>query len=287
MYWELIPPDKMEQSQSNYFLANCSKEPCILIQTNHRYLVVVGPGGKALKSDKFPAIIFSPEELTRQDSWNRILQYHEIHELDLAVYAKNHPEISIDTFIGAKNQKITYKTRENWIEMAEFDENSRQLGKVYGFKNSVLRLFNRFTKDDQLEWIDIWQRRNIKKNFIRDLITDYYDLPVNIRPGIMAQVREFEKGWGDSASVFPSSGLRDLVHEARYPEISKIKKQIQNLKKQMKLPKEILLELPDDYELQKLELRLCFQSTKELKDQLNILQNSNTQKSLKQLLAFL
>lgn len=281
MKWELFTKEDFLKTDSSFLLATTEAFPCIVIQDGEKILPIIEP---CTSENTIPALVLTPSEFVEAPIWRKILQYHNIHSLDLAIYSRQHPQIPIEALMEALDLKITYQTREHWQEMSLFAKITRILGKSYGFKINTLRLFDRLENAEQSLWMEIWQKRNIKKNLIRDIIADYYDLSPSAKKKALEMAMEFEEGWGQTSSVFPAFQLRDIVRQLRFPEVTNTRNQVDSVSKKMKFPKQMNLDIPDDFENSNLQLRIQFSSIDELNHCIQHLQKGDVEEGMKNLI---
>lgn len=235
---------------------------------------IVAPAAKAeedpdskTKTDPVPVAVAGMDEWTAPEFWRLVLGQHPRYTVDLAGYAAAW-NIAPEIFLSALSLRSDYRTRDEWASMGRLDEDTRSLARRYDFPFALLRLYDRIPADERAAWRGLWEARNVKKNLVREMITDYYDLPAEDRRAVLAEALNFSENWKARSGSFPGDTLRDLVRARRYPRLEENRARIALLRKEMGLPPKTRLHLPPDLEATHLRLEFEFDSAESLESQL-------------------
>ncbi|MBI3395960.1 MAG: hypothetical protein HY042_09005, partial [Spirochaetia bacterium] len=155
----------------------------------------------------------------------------------LARYNRAHPEIPAETLLGVLGMKTHFKNVADWKEMGALDEDVSAFGRDFDFAIDVLRLFQRLTLEERNAWISIWRARGVRRNLIRDIILDYYDLTPALRAQVLVDCAAFAENWAARSGVFPAEELRDMVRSRRFPMVTKAKQELHTLQAALQFPR--------------------------------------------------
>ena len=230
---------------------------------------IAGPGEQSGPGEPVqPVAIASLADLETPDFWATVLRHHPRHPADLARYAHEHgpaPEV----FLAALGLRSDYRTRDEWQGMGELDADTRDLARRYDFPFAVLRLWDRVNGDERRRWRMLFEERILKKNFIREIITDLYDLAPEQREQVLRAAEEFSAAWQARSGTFPGDRLRDIVRATRYPRLEENRRAVDEARSDLgALPRGVKLQLPPDLESTRLKLELEFDSAARLEEQL-------------------
>ena len=231
----------------------------------------MGPNPQEEQSAGLPVALLDISEFRQVSTWQFLLRLCPAPMVDLARYQISHAEtagLTPELFLEVLGLKRHYKTRSDWEELGQLEESARELGRTYDFPITILRLWNRLEAAQQEGWREIWTHRNLKKNIIREIIQDYYDLSAEDRKISLEKAREFSSGWKARSGTFPGEDLRQIVRDYRYPMAEARRREVRDFKKKLNYGKGIHLEIPRHLESNRLQVTLEFQSSAELKKHL-------------------
>ncbi len=218
------------------------------------------PNGKT----ETPVLAFSREELKTPGAWAELLRLFPAHRLELAAYSALHPEIPPEALLEALGLKAHYRSLADWKEAGQLSASTIEFGCLHDFNVDVLRLWDRFSESDRAAWNELFLARNFKKNLVRDIVLDLYDLAPEERSRMIAEALDFSAGWRARSGHFPAEEIRDQVRALRSPRIEQLKKEIYSMKKQLRLPPGVRLSIPPDLEAKRLEIHFEFSDVEEL-----------------------
>lgn len=260
MRWEIMSHESIKSMPTDWLLPGVTQTLHAFAVKSEGLHLLIAP---QLQEASHPVAIYDLAELQRQSAWQEILPaLHSLHLVDLAAYQQVHKQIEATLLLSALGKRVDYRALADWKEMAALDESSQELARKYDFHLNTLRLWDRLNPNHREQWLHIWQNRQVKKNLIREIIHDYYDLKADYRTLALQAAADLDQGWGPG--IFPSEKLRDIVRDLRNPGSQQLRREVFQIKRAMDLPRQIQLSLPPDLEARKLELRLSFQNLAEL-----------------------
>ncbi len=233
-------------------------------------------------SEKFPIAKFFWEELSHASQWKNILELHPIEKADMAHYWHNTLEpkgLKADIFLESYGLRSHFQNLADWKELANLSTASRSLSRKYNFPLRVLRLWNRFSKEEQEKWLKIWQDYDFGRNLIQDIICDYYELNQDKRKQtIDTIIAHHYQGQNLNTGKkkdkrFKAQVVRNIcsiIRDVRYPKSRQAIATMYQKKRQLMeyLEKNIHLSIPQNLETHILDMNLCFSDVEELKKQL-------------------
>ncbi len=237
-------------------------------------------------SDRSPLGVFTQDELQNLPAWRELLRFAPPHRVDLAAYLDDHPDYPVEiVFEAFTGRRPNFKTLAEFKEHADLDELSRELARKFDAPLNVLRLWNRLAPEERKAWLHLFTRRSLNRNFIRDIVLDYYDLDTEQRSRALAEARRMSEHWDQrpKSRSFPAHEVRDLVRRLRSPEIERLRKELLQLRRDLGLLKNMQLDLPDDLEQTRLTLRLVFDDVAELEGHLEKLSSPNFREGLQRI----
>ncbi|MBE7437918.1 MAG: hypothetical protein HS115_05615 [Spirochaetales bacterium] len=232
------------------------------------------------------ALHFDRSDFDTEAAWTALLTVYPLHRLDLAYYSARHSDLPPGPMLLALGLRKNYQSLAEWREAGLLSHRGRGLGVLYDLPLATIRLYDRFGEADQNTWDQLWQKRRVKKNLVREMIHDFYDLGPVDRQECLAEVQAFEESWAARSAPFPAETLRDLVRARRFPELTALGQRVKEKIRELKLPPGIHIPLPADLEATSLEIRFSFSSARELEGLLATLQPDQCQK-LEEILALL
>ena len=241
-------------------------------------------GGDSPSATAPPVGVFTPDDLAGEEAWRLLLRLYPGHAADIARYSASRGEIPADVFLNVLGLRNHYKNLADWRELGEVDESCRELARRYDFPINVLRLWNRLNEANRSAWMELWRKRNVRKNLIREIIRDFYDLDEAGRERALERAEEYSAAWKARSGHFPGEKLRDIVREIRYPRFETLAVQLRDLKKELNLPAGIRLDIPAGLESNRLTLELEFTSVQELKEKLAYVAGEDNTKTIGKIL---
>lgn len=267
MNWQVRKKDETKSHRTDFLLPWARSGPvtCALISDAEWCWLSPPPGGNS----EYPVLAFSADEFKTAEAWRELLRLFPAHRLEVALYSAAHPDIPPEALLEALGLKTHYRSLADWKEAGHLSRAAVEFGRLYDFNVDVLRLWDRLSAEDRDGWSELFLARNFKKNLVRDIILDLYDLSAEERKRLRIDAVDFSNGWRARSDHFPSEDIRDKVRAARSPRIDQVKKEIYGLKKQLGLPAGVRLEIPSDLEAKRLEIHLEFSDVQELKEKLD------------------
>jgi hypothetical protein len=94
--------------------------------------------------------------------------------------------------------KADYRGLADAQDARHLDEASVHLAETYDLPLHVVRLFSRISQREKL--LSLLQERSVRKNLIREIVQDLYDLQEDKRAAVIEEMMAYSEGW--------TSGLR-------------------------------------------------------------------------------
>jgi hypothetical protein len=183
--------------------------------------------------------------------------WHQFHLFD-----------NLEYLFEALGWSYNYKTKNEWEECSKFKKNSIILLNIYPYPISIIRLWDRILEEIQNIWLEILSIFPIKKNLLREIIQDLYDLDYENQKDISLKAMELAKKYQDKKlPIFPYEEIKDLIKSVRYPESYIRKKESYKLKKKLEQYlqiKNLDIILPEDLESESIEFKILLRNKKEL-----------------------
>lgn len=234
---------------------------------------------------QLPAAIISADEFGHSAVWRLILSLYKTSLVDAARWWRSHhSKRSPAGLMQAFGLAEHHRSLADWKEMSELEASAAELNRRYDLPLNTLRLWNRLGDDERKGWLHIFELRQVKKNLIREIVMDYYDLDAEGRRLCLEECTAFAEGWQARSSVFPSQELRDLVHRRRYPQYATMRQELFVLKKELNTPKNINVELPADLESGYVQLRVELRRPDDVKALSAFLSDKKRQTLLEQII---
>lgn len=232
-------------------------------------------------ADVFPVLIMTKEELNSVETWQTILRLTGIHKVTLARWQALTGIVPIETLMKASGINPHFKNQAEWKEMAKFSDRTEEFALTYDFPVNILRLFERLTEEQCLAWTDIFERRNFKKNIIREILVDFYDIPDDQKETALETAQEFERNWKARSGVFPQEEIRAIIRRVRYPSLMSFLTTLKEAQKQFPTKNGIQLKLPESFESDQIKIELSFKKPEDLDNQIQVLQSNEAKSSIK------
>lgn len=232
MRWILV--EKAERGKQTL----CENAPCGFLTEDGRFIVLPAEPG--------PACVFSDADLLSAGAWKLLRSFAPVHPVALVAYLEaNFPAISDQALCEILDIKADYRGLADAKDVRQMDKLSVKLAEIYDLPVHVLRLFSRLP--EQSELAGLFFDRGVRKNIVREIIQDLYDLAPGLRAQVVKGMQEFSDTW-KGHSVFPAEELRDLVRLARYPRSEQLRREIRAAVARMKLPPGVQIQVPADLE---------------------------------------
>lgn len=230
-----------------------------------------------------PICILSEEDLTQVSTWQKLLSACKIHPVAFARYVHEHfPSIPDEVFCQAIGWKTDFQNLADFREMKTMDNLSVQMAESFELPVNALRLWQRLEQRSEL--LEMFRARNLKRNLVREIVQDLYDLETRSREETISELLRYSASWVARSGTFPGEDLRDLVRRKRFPQSEVIRNRIREIKKSMALPGHLLLEIPPDLENGMTEIRMQFRRIDDFERLLGVASNPVFQSRLKEIL---
>ncbi|MBW7857091.1 MAG: hypothetical protein H3C43_02035 [Leptonema sp. (in: Bacteria)] len=248
--------------------------PCFIFSYKSTNYLIAG-------NTKSPIVIFDESDFDSIELWQLVLSLYKVSMVEAAQWWKKYfAELSPGGLMQAFGLAQHHRSVSDWREMSELGESATELHRNHDLPLNILRLWNRLSTNEQKSWNHIFELRQIKKNLIREIIIDYYDLSVEARKDCLKECTDFAENWQAKSSVFPAQELRDRVHRNRYPQYEALRKELFALRKELSLPKEIQLDLPADLESGYLQLKVELKKSTDVSTIAELLSDKDRQQKL-------
>lgn len=245
MQWEILSLDDLKAfSQAN-----------LLPRQNHSFPVFADETGLLTlppPKEKIPVIFFSSRE--ELQVWELLVRWHPQSKTDLARYGKyRHFEPS--AFMEALGYRVNYRSLDEWKESSDFSDITASLDHMYDLPVSMLRLCNRLSVEELMYWIDVFTIHKCKKNYIIEIIKNYYDIAPPQRQLLRERFIELEKDILHKSEPFPWQTFMEYAREVRFPELYAEKKKLDVIRQKIET-KFLHVTIPEDLESGFIELKL-------------------------------
>ncbi|MFN3604366.1 MAG: hypothetical protein ACK4UJ_06630 [Leptonema sp. (in: bacteria)] len=216
------------------------------------------------------SVFVDKEDFAKEEFWNFIKLFYNLNLIKIAKWWDFFlKEIEPTGFFLTKNWKDNYKTRSDWEEWKSFRKNSELLYEMYEFSIQIIRLWDRLDTEIQTLWLKILEIIPIKRNLLKEIIMDLYDLKYDQQIYVSKKNYEYvlEKKEKNEITIETQEILRENVKNLRYPKYYQRKKESYFLKKRIesliKL-KNLEIAIPEDLESKPIELKFYLYSDKDL-----------------------
>lgn len=242
------------------------------------------------ENSKF-SLLITKEDLKKKEFWDFINLFYKINIIKLAkwwdLFFK---EIEPTGLFVSKNWSDNYKTRNDWEEWKTFRRESEILYEIYEFPIQIIRLWDRLNEEIQNFWLKILEIFPIKKNLMKEILMDLYDLPLETQLEISKTCYAYiqEQIQGKALTIEIQETIRDQIKKLRYPLYYERKKESYHLKKKLesliKL-KNLEISIPEDLESKPIEVKFFIYKEKDLNNLLEKFSEVQIKENFKELIA--
>lgn len=236
-------------------------------------------------------VFITRKDLETEEFWEFVSLFFHINIIKIAKWW-NQNFFSLDPkgFFLSRNWSDNYKTRNDWEEWKNLEKNSEILYELYDFPLQILRLWDRFSEEIQTIWLKILEIVFFKKNLMREIIIDLYDLPYEKQIKISKESLNYIKRLKEknSITIETQETIRENIKKERYPLTYNSKKESYLLKKRIESMinlKNFEVHLPEDLESKPIELKIYLFKEKDLEAFLEKLSETIIKKNLKELIS--
>lgn len=279
------PEDSLPSAAGHQHVAPGFLVPLYVLTLHDTYLLL--PDDRAdftqAHSD-MPLAIVEESDLHSPDFWNGMLAVHPTSMVDLARWWKRHiPDVSPTAMMLACGLGNNHRSLADWREMSELDDSAAWLHRTHELPLAVLRLWNRLSEAEKQAWLKIFSLHPIKRNLMREILMDYYDLEPAARASTLRECQAFSEDRRSKPTPFPAQQLRDLVHRQRYARSEPQRNDLFALKRRLQLPRWIDVEIPSDLEGTALRIQADLSSERDVDELLGILTNEKHRETLRKM----
>ncbi len=270
-----------DEYRKNQVLINY--QTLILQNINPYYpMVILKNSSNALIANHNPFFIVEIEknELESVDFWNFIKTFYKFNIIKIAKWWDNFsPDVNTYGFFLSMGWSMNYKTINEWKEWKSFNENSILLLDLYEFPISVIRIWDRFPLDIQKKWLEILSIYNIKRNVLKEIIIDLYDLSYNEQEHISSTCLKMAKDFlQKDQSIFPQDEMKEIIKQKRFPMSYQKKKESYFYKKKLENLidfKNLKIDIPDDLESDPVVFQIYFRNVEDFEILLSKIKGKN------------
>ncbi|GIX41108.1 MAG: hypothetical protein KatS3mg129_0841 [Leptospiraceae bacterium] len=264
------------------------------LKPNHSiYPSVILNQTNLILGDKNSEFIILIENLDLETSkfWDFIFEFYKKNYIILAKWYYQYLLFShLEGLFTALGWSFNYKTKSEWEEWSRLKQSSELLLNLYDFPINTMRLWDRFTYEIQQIWLEILSIFRIKKNLLREIIHDLYDLSIEDQKFVSIKSLELAKNFQNKKNnLFPQEEIRDLVKSKRFPLSYHRKKESYKLKKKLEHHlqlKNLDIHLPEDLESQPIEFKLLLRNKEDLEIFIDKIQNPKNKELIIDLLEY-
>ncbi|MCB1308160.1 MAG: hypothetical protein KDK30_08285 [Leptospiraceae bacterium] len=274
MRWVTLNSNRLMQAEKSHLLGTTPTPLAIALEHTDGETLrpIVLPAQNV--SQTIPVGLLDAAEFRQLDFWQTVLPLvPDVGSALLARYNQAHSEIPAEVLLTAGGQKVNYRTLADWRELGQLPAEVLDLVALFDFPLNILRLWTRFEQSEQTAWLRYWRQLPFRKNYIRDIIQDFYDLSRERRAGVLDDIEALLKRSPDNKAAVAAE-VHELVKRQRAPQVYEIKQQILRLRRKLDLVRGMQLDIPEDLEEHRLVLHLQFDSLRTLETQLDRLQSS-------------
>ena len=230
-------------------------------------------------------VVIDEADFEKTEVWRLIRSLYSISVVTAARWWRQHHQhrspLGIMQSFGLADH---HKSHSDWNEMSTLSDSSAYMSQTYDLPLNTLRLWSRLSPDQQSTWKHIFALRQVKKNLIREIITDFYDLDEATKTECLNEALEIAENWQGRSSVFPAHELRDFVHRRRYPRLTTLAQELYQIRKELNAPKNISIELPADLESGYTQIRADLRNPADIQSLLDFLSDEKRQKQLTEII---
>lgn len=195
-----------------------------------------------VRSAAGPACLLEPADLDQAETWQMVRRFADVHPLRLlSAVLKFHPDLSDSLAAEILGLKSDYRGRADALDARRFSEAAVRLAELFDPPVHILRLFDRLGQKEDL--LEIFVRLNIKRNLVREIIQDFYDLPDTERYAALEDMKQ-----AAAEGAISGEDLRGLVRLIRFPRSEELRRQVRVCVSRMELPPGVRIEIPADLE---------------------------------------
>ncbi len=237
------------------------------------------------------ALIIEKKDFETNLFWDFINYFYKINIIKLAKWwNKNHLFENLENLFLIFGWSYNYKTKSEWEEWCKFQKNSEILLDFYDFSIQTIRLWDRFSEENQNIWLEILKIFRIKKNYMKEIIHDLYDLTYEEQKSLSLNALELAKKYQvQKMNLFPQDEIRELIKSVRYKLSYERKKESYKLKKKIEHSlnlKNLDINLPEDLESEPIELKIYLKNKNDLLLFLEKIQDSKSKQLMLELLDY-
>ncbi len=235
-------------------------------------------------------IIIEKEDLSKKEFWDFINMFYYINIIKLAKWWNQFfKEIDPSGFFLSKNWSDNYKTRNDWEEWRSFSTQSEILYELYEFPIQIIRVWNRFNNEVQNIWLKILTILNIKKNLLKEIFMDLYDLSLEKQLEISKTLYEYveKQKKENSLTIQTQETIRDHIKQLRYPLYFQRKKESYYFKKKLESfinLKNLEISIPEDLESKPIELKFLIYNQNDLQNLIEKISKEEIKQKFKELI---
>ena len=207
-----------------------------------------------------PLLVVPESEMGTAQVWDFLARLAPGHYTDYATYANTRPWVPVAELMRLCGLRADYRNRADWAEVALFAGDVLEFGKEHDFAPAVLRLWSRLLPEHRNAWRELFLERSVRKNFIREIIQDFYDLDAAGREASLAEAIERSAQWTAPSRPFPGDRFRDLVRLRRYPRFEASRVALEEVRRSFPRVQGVALDVPAHLEDDALSLHLRFRS---------------------------
>jgi hypothetical protein len=237
------------------------------------------------------AISIEKKDFTTNLFWDFINYFYKLNIIKLAKWwNKNRLFENLENLFLVFGWSYNYKTKSEWEEWHKFQKNSEILIELYDFPVQTLRLWDRLPETIQSIWLEILNIFRIKKNYLKEIIQDLYDLSTEEQESLSLKALELAKKYqAEKMNLFPQEEIRELIKSVRYKLSYERKKESYKLKKKIEHSlqlKNLDINLPEDLESEPIELKIYLKNKNDLLLFLEKIQDSKSKQLMLELLDY-
>lgn len=237
------------------------------------------------------SVFITVKELEKEDFWKFVSLFFHINIIKIAKWWNQYvSDLDPKGFFLSRNWSDNYKTRSDWEEWKQLSKNSEIFYELYDFPLQIIRLWDRFSEEIQTIWLKILEIVFIKKNLMREIILDLYDLPYEKQIKISSESLNYIRNLKEKnlITIETQEIIRENIKKERYPLFYNNKKESYFLKKKIESLinlKNFEIILPEDLESKPIELKIYLFKEKDLESFLEKLSEPSVKKNLNELIS--
>ncbi len=215
--------------------------PVAVRTQENRLSWILAPEYSSVSAEAGSSFFVIPEtELFSAETWRYLLRLAPVHRAVLASWNAAHGKIPAGALLEALGSTVNYKNLNDWELWKKLSKNAADLAVLTDLPLTTLLVWE--SLDGQLKDLlgPEFFGSAFKRNFIKEIIEFCGAAETSAAAGIILR-------WKTGEKKVPAD-LRNQLYQAAFPNICRFRDRSSTLIRSMRLPPEIRISVPDDFE---------------------------------------